>query len=74
MPCSEQLTRIGSKTNAGSSVVAIAPPEGERALRNTASVPLNFLVMQVKVQSVHARLIEDGMPVQKPLQWPAAVN
>lgn len=51
-------------------VIRVAP-EGERALRNTGSTALVFLVMQVKAQSVEASLVEDGMPVQKPLQWPA---
>lgn len=51
------------------SLVRIAP-EGERACRNTGNQPLNFLVMQVKAQSVNAHFIEDGVMIAKPLAWP----
>lgn len=55
------------------SVIRVAP-EGVRALRNTGTAALNFLVMQVKARSVDASLIEDGMPVPTPLVWPAATT
>ena len=50
------------------SVVRVAP-QGARAYRNTGSVPLNFLVLQVKPGTVTGGSIEDGIPLKDELTW-----
>jgi len=55
------------------SVVRVAT-DGVRAYRNTGSTSLQFIVLQVKEGSLAVGTSDDGVALDKPVQWPATAN